>query len=128
MCISVLCTSMQGEPDPDFEMHNEERIVLVVGKGNVSVFERMLFYCTGIDEYLLLPSSPFRTQVNSCQLYVWIVLNTSTYHTESSGQDRDFPLVCKKRVVQFVYRWVVTVRHPVFEDTASVNFIEVSSK
>ncbi|XP_054286535.1 rap guanine nucleotide exchange factor 4 isoform X2 [Macrosteles quadrilineatus] len=46
------------------------------------------------------------------------------YHMESPGQDREFPLVCKKRVVQFVYRWVLTIRHTVFEDPASLSFIE----
>ncbi|XP_046678559.1 rap guanine nucleotide exchange factor 4 isoform X2 [Homalodisca vitripennis] len=46
------------------------------------------------------------------------------YHTESSGHDKDFPLICKKRVVHFVYRWVLTIRHAVFEEAASLNFIE----
>lgn len=48
-----------------------------------------------------------------------------TYHTEAVGHDRDFPLVVKKRVVQFLHRWVLTIRHAVFEEPSSLNFIEV---
>ncbi|XP_065173955.1 rap guanine nucleotide exchange factor 4 isoform X2 [Atheta coriaria] len=46
------------------------------------------------------------------------------YHLESPNQDRDFVVACKKRVVQFVYRWIVIIRHPVFEDESAVEFIE----
>jgi len=34
-------------------------------------------------------------------------------------------LACKRRVVQFVHRWVITIRHPVFEDSHSLAFVEV---
>lgn len=46
------------------------------------------------------------------------------YRMDSSNQDREFILACKRRVVQFVYRWVTTIRHPVFEDEIAVEFLE----
>lgn len=33
-------------------------------------------------------------------------------------------MACKRRVVQFVYRWVTTVRHPVFDDESAVEFLD----
>lgn len=47
-----------------------------------------------------------------------------TYHIDSQNQDREFLLACKKRVVQFVYRWVTTIRHPVFDDDSAVDFLD----
>nr|XP_018917363.1 PREDICTED: rap guanine nucleotide exchange factor 4 [Bemisia tabaci] len=46
------------------------------------------------------------------------------YHADSVTQDRDFLMTCRRKVVQFVYQWVVTIRHPVFDDPTSQNFIE----
>ncbi|XP_017779355.1 PREDICTED: rap guanine nucleotide exchange factor 4 [Nicrophorus vespilloides] len=46
------------------------------------------------------------------------------YHLESPNQDREFVLACKKRVVQFIYRWVVTIRYPVFEEESAMEFLE----
>lgn len=45
----------------------------------------------------------------------------------SPTQERDFLLACKRRVVLFVNCWVHTVRHPVFDDPHSLNFLEVGS-
>lgn len=57
--------------------------------------------------------------------YSWsFSLASYTYRIDSSNQDKAFVLACKKRVVQFVYRWVTTVRQPVFEDESAVEFIE----
>lgn len=56
----------------------------------------------------------------------------SHYHNElenhsgaDSPEDYDYLLTCKKRVVQFIQRWVMAVRHAVFEDPAAAHFIEV---
>ncbi|KAJ8913862.1 hypothetical protein NQ315_003771 [Exocentrus adspersus] len=46
------------------------------------------------------------------------------YRIDCTNQDREFVLACKRRVIQFVYRWVTTIRHPVFEDDTAVEFIE----
>ncbi|XP_050305112.1 rap guanine nucleotide exchange factor 4 isoform X3 [Anthonomus grandis grandis] len=46
------------------------------------------------------------------------------YNTEYSNQDKEFILASKRRVIQFVYRWVTTIRHPVFEDDIAVEFLE----
>ncbi|XP_072382091.1 rap guanine nucleotide exchange factor 4 isoform X1 [Diabrotica undecimpunctata] len=46
------------------------------------------------------------------------------YRIEFTNQDREFVLACKRRVIHFVYRWVTTVRHPVFEDDIAVEFLE----
>ncbi|XP_047112934.1 rap guanine nucleotide exchange factor 4 [Schistocerca piceifrons] len=46
------------------------------------------------------------------------------YRIDSPSQDRDFLLACKRRVVQFVHRWVLTIRHPVFDDPSSLEFLE----
>ncbi|KAJ9588304.1 hypothetical protein L9F63_018328, partial [Diploptera punctata] len=48
----------------------------------------------------------------------------STYRIDSPSQDREFLLACKRRVVQFVHRWVITIRHPVFDDSSSLAFLE----
>jgi len=48
-----------------------------------------------------------------------------TYHMENPAQDREYTINCKRKVVQFVYRWVVTIRHPVFDDVISMSFLEV---
>ncbi|GLH02088.1 Guanine nucleotide-releasing factor 2 [Gryllus bimaculatus] len=47
-----------------------------------------------------------------------------TYRIDSPAQDRDFILACKRRVVQFVHRWAVAIRHPVFDDRTCREFIE----
>ncbi|KAF7282257.1 hypothetical protein GWI33_003053 [Rhynchophorus ferrugineus] len=46
------------------------------------------------------------------------------YNIDFSNQDKEFVLACKRRVIQFVYRWVTTIRHPVFEDDIAVEFLE----
>jgi Rap guanine nucleotide exchange factor 4 len=46
------------------------------------------------------------------------------YRIDSSNQDKEFVLACKRRVIQFVYRWVTTIRQPVFEDDVAVEFLE----
>jgi Rap guanine nucleotide exchange factor 4 len=45
---------------------------------------------------------------------------------DSSPEDYDYVLQSKKRVVQFIQRWVMAVRTAVFEDPAAAHFIEVS--
>ncbi|GLV32312.1 Exchange protein directly activated by cAMP [Carabus blaptoides fortunei] len=47
-----------------------------------------------------------------------------TYRIDSPSQDREFLLACKRRVVQFVHRWVTTVRHVVFDEQTALEFIE----
>lgn len=42
-----------------------------------------------------------------------------------SPEDREYLSTCRKRVVQFVQKWVIAVRNAVFEDPAAVDFIEV---
>lgn len=58
----------------------------------------------------------------------------SHYHNDSeirngadSPEDYEYMLTCKKRVVHFIQRWVMAVRHAVFEDPAAAHFIEVTS-
>ncbi|XP_060529118.1 rap guanine nucleotide exchange factor 4 isoform X2 [Cylas formicarius] len=46
------------------------------------------------------------------------------YNIDYSNQDKEFVLACKRRVIQFVYRWVTTIRQPVFEDDIAVEFLE----
>ncbi|KAJ8979515.1 hypothetical protein NQ317_015693 [Molorchus minor] len=41
-----------------------------------------------------------------------------------TNQDKEFVLACKRRVIQFVYRWVTTIRQPVFEDDIAVEFLD----
>ncbi|CAG7720641.1 unnamed protein product [Allacma fusca] len=43
---------------------------------------------------------------------------------ESSVQDREFLLACKRRVVQFVHRWVTTIGYPVLEEPISHSFLQ----
>lgn len=48
-------------------------------------------------------------------------------HTRDSPtpEDREYMVTCRKRVIQFVQKWVVAVRQVVFEDQITVDFIEV---
>ncbi|XP_055537764.1 rap guanine nucleotide exchange factor 4 isoform X2 [Wyeomyia smithii] len=55
----------------------------------------------------------------------------SHYHADaevdlrtSSEEDQEYFMTCKRRVVQFIQRWVLAVRHAVFEDPLAVEFIE----
>lgn len=41
-------------------------------------------------------------------------------------EDREYMITCRKRVIQFVQKWVVAVRQVVFEDQITIDFIEVS--
>lgn len=57
----------------------------------------------------------------------------STYHADTevdmrtaSEEDQEYFMTCKRRVVQFIQRWVLAVRHAVFDDPLAVEFIEVS--
>ncbi|KAJ8946997.1 hypothetical protein NQ318_019078 [Aromia moschata] len=46
------------------------------------------------------------------------------YKIDFTNQDKEFVLACKRRVIQFVYRWVTAIRQPVFEDELAVEFLE----
>ncbi|XP_055620288.1 rap guanine nucleotide exchange factor 4 isoform X2 [Toxorhynchites rutilus septentrionalis] len=55
----------------------------------------------------------------------------SHYHADSevdmrtaSEEDQEYFITCKRRVVQFIQRWVLAVRHAVFDDPLAVEFIE----
>ncbi|CAM6032150.1 unnamed protein product, partial [Sphagnum compactum] len=43
---------------------------------------------------------------------------------DPTPEDHDYAITCKKRVVQFIQKWVIAVRHAVFEEPAAVDFIE----
>lgn len=43
----------------------------------------------------------------------------------SNPEDHEYSLMCKKRVILFLQKWVFAVRHAVFEDSTAVDFIEV---
>lgn len=45
---------------------------------------------------------------------------------EHSADDYEYLLISKKRVVQFIQRWVTVVRHVVFDEPAAAHFIAVS--
>jgi Rap guanine nucleotide exchange factor 4 len=54
--------------------------------------------------------------------------NDSEIHSNgANGQSEDFEylLTSKKRVVHFIQRWVMAIRHQVFDDPAAENFISV---
>ncbi|XP_022161315.1 rap guanine nucleotide exchange factor 4 [Myzus persicae] len=70
-----------------------------------------------LDDFLLthIVFMPTRTLVSELNKY---------YHMENPAQDREYTINCKRKVVQFVYRWVVTIRHPVFDDVVSMSFLE----
>lgn len=56
------------------------------------------------------------------------------YHNETDyrngadapADDYEYLLISKKRVVQFIQRWVTIVRHVVFDEPAAAHFIAVS--
>ncbi|XP_035790927.1 rap guanine nucleotide exchange factor 4 isoform X2 [Anopheles aquasalis] len=43
---------------------------------------------------------------------------------QASDEDQEYFLTSKRRVVQFIQRWVLAVRHAVFDDPLAVEFIE----
>ncbi|XP_037907133.1 rap guanine nucleotide exchange factor 4 isoform X2 [Hermetia illucens] len=50
------------------------------------------------------------------------------FHSEGEGsqspEDREYMITFRKRVVQFVQKWVIAVRHAVFDDPIVCDFIE----
>lgn len=58
-----------------------------------------------------------------------LCVTVHTFHSyideSQSMEDREYIITSKKRVVQFVQKWVVAVRNAVFEDPAAVDFIDV---
>ncbi len=60
-----------------------------------------------------------------------IPFTVNTFHSyvdnqeSQSQEDREYLITCRKRVVQFVQKWVIAVRNAVFEDPVAVDFIEV---
>lgn len=53
--------------------------------------------------------------------------DTNDFHNgaERHSDEYEYVLTSKKRVVQFIQRWVVAIRHVVFDDPASAHFIAV---
>lgn len=58
-------------------------------------------------------------------LYSLSAVLTYTCRVDSSCQDREFLLACKRRVVQFVHRWVTAIGDPVFEEQITHSFLQV---
>lgn len=48
-----------------------------------------------------------------------------SFRIEASCQDREFIISCKRRVVQFVHCWVLTIGDPVFEEPCTHTFLQV---
>ncbi|KAK4289884.1 hypothetical protein Pmani_037176, partial [Petrolisthes manimaculis] len=44
--------------------------------------------------------------------------------SQSNSQDQEFVVACKRRVIHFVHRWVMTIKSPVFNNTASNQFLQ----
>jgi hypothetical protein len=53
--------------------------------------------------------------------------DTELQDGEQSPDDPEYYLACKRRVVQFIQRWVLTVRNAVFDDRLITDFIQVRS-
>lgn len=47
------------------------------------------------------------------------------YSMDSPHHDRELSDTYRRRVVFFMYRWVTTIRHPLFYEPSAVTFIEV---
>lgn len=66
-------------------------------------------------------------------IFLNATLTVNTFHSyvdnqeSQSQEDREYLITCRKRVVQFVQKWVIAVRNAVFEDPVAVDFIEVSN-
>nr|XP_053629389.1 rap guanine nucleotide exchange factor 4-like isoform X3 [Cherax quadricarinatus] len=48
------------------------------------------------------------------------------YRMDSQGnsQDEEFIVACKRRVIHFVHRWVMTIKNPVFYNDAATQFLQ----
>lgn len=90
-----------------------------------------------LDDFLLthivfIPSSQLVDEL--CNHFYSSFRNRSNSHNDAgdnndeanynSPEDHDYSILCKKRVVQFIQKWVLVIRYAVFEDNTAVEFIE----
>lgn len=59
-----------------------------------------------------------------------LVWGKCTFHNgnediESTAEDTEYTLTIRKRVIQFIHKWVIAVRSAVFEEPLTTAFIEV---
>lgn len=61
-------------------------------------------------------------------------MNENTFHnggnedsdsSAAAAEDSEYALTIRKRVIQFIQKWVIAVRQAVFEEPLTVAFIEV---
>lgn len=59
-------------------------------------------------------------------------MNENTFHNggnedsdSSAAEDSEYAMTIRKRVIQFIQKWVIAVRQAVFEEPLTVAFIEV---
>lgn len=63
----------------------------------------------------------------------WLKLKKNTFYngrsedieTSTTAEDTEYALTIRRRVIQFIQKWVIAVRQAVFEDPLTVAFIEV---
>lgn len=73
-------------------------------------------------------NSIFFSGLDVCVFVCSVFLNSDfTYRmdSQSNSQDQEFVVACKRRVIHFVHRWVMTIKAPVFRNTASNQFLQV---
>nr|XP_023017294.1 rap guanine nucleotide exchange factor 4 [Leptinotarsa decemlineata] len=110
-------TVMAGTPQKMLEHLLETRLD---GRGTGSGGENLIISTAQdpfLDDFLL-------THIVFIPTHQLIEELDNYYRIEFSNKDREFVLACKRRVIQFVYRWVTTIRQPVFEDEIAVEFLE----
>ncbi|KDR12164.1 Rap guanine nucleotide exchange factor 4, partial [Zootermopsis nevadensis] len=114
-------TVMAGTPQKMLEHLLETRLDGRGGSGSVGGQDSLPSSSDPFLEDFLLTHIVF---MPTHQLVTELARQYPTYRIDSPSQDREFLLACKRRVVQFVHCWVITIRHPVFDDTNSLAFLE----
>lgn len=105
-------TVMSGTPQKMLEHLLETRLSGQVGPNDPF-----------LDDFLLthIVFMPVPMLINELDnLFHSSVDNNSAQNTE----DQDYLVTCRKRVIQFVQKWVIAVRHAVFEVPDAVDFIK----
>ncbi|KAG7173805.1 Rap guanine nucleotide exchange factor 3-like [Homarus americanus] len=50
--------------------------------------------------------------------------HSHSHYNQGNSQDEEFIVACKRRVIHFVHRWVMTIKRPVFCNAAATQFLQ----
>ncbi|XP_063842158.1 LOW QUALITY PROTEIN: rap guanine nucleotide exchange factor 4-like [Scylla paramamosain] len=117
-------TVMSGTPQKMLEHLLETRLDGRRGTSGVEMTNLPLRRCEltttdlFLDDFLL-------THIVFIELHMFLnSLSTYRIDSQSNSQDQEFIVACKRRVIHFVHRWVMTIKTPVFSSPAASQFLQ----